>query len=77
MPSVGLAQLRTTIQAEYPNSNIEALRSLPESKSVSKTFSNKRKLANVENFDPLEPPSKLFVSFNYLSFNVEIFRHLH
>jgi len=63
MPSVGYAQLRATIQNAYPNDNITPLRSLPGRKSILKTFSNKRRLAQIPNFDPLEPPMKLFVCF--------------
>lgn len=62
-PSVAQAKLRDNLQTAYPEDNAEILKTLPSSKAVKQTFSNKRKLSRTENFDPLAPPAKIFVSF--------------
>jgi hypothetical protein len=65
MPSVGNAILNATIKAAYPNDNIALLQLLPKHKSILYGFSKKRKHSRIDNFDPLSPPEKIFVSFNF------------
>jgi len=63
--TVGYGKLRATIQDSRPNDNIEQLQLLPGRPSILKVFARKRKHAQIENFNPLEPPAGLFVSFHF------------
>lgn len=60
-PSVALAKLQESVRSSFPADSINALQALPKRNSVLQTFSNKRKLTQLEDFDPLAPPEKIFV----------------
>jgi len=62
-PTVGYSKLRQSIQVSRPNDNVMQLKSLPKRSSILQVFARKRKRAQIENFNPLNPPETLFVSF--------------
>lgn len=63
-PSVALANLQDRLQEKHTENNTLALLLLPRRKAMLQTFSRKRRLTAISNFDPLMPPENLYVIFN-------------
>jgi len=57
--------LRATIQQDRPDDNITQLQLLPKRRAILKVFAGKKKRAKIEDFDPLQPPERLFVGSNF------------